>query len=287
MPCAMADLQSVTVRQKVFVGGGFTDSFYGDDVHTVYEYNEANNKWISLPRYNCVRFAMMILTDKLTLVGGFNTSTGEATNQVAVCEGEGTSRGWTHPYPPMTTPRRSPAVATYGDRLVVAGGRYGVDLATVEVLNTTPHQWLSASPLPVGCSSMTSVIVNQELFLLGGTLTSEALVVSLPDIMRNSVHSTTTNRSVQWRSLPAPPLERSATLSLCGSVLAIGGNHGNKSSTAIYVYQPATNNWNKIGDLPCSRYACSSTLLPSGHILVAGGFDSNGKRTSRVDAATL
>ena len=113
---------------------------------------------------------MTILTDKLTLVGGINTSTGKVTNQVAVWEGEGTSQGWTHPYPPMTTPRRSPAVATYGDRLVVAGG-YGGDvgtLATVEVLNTTSHQWLSASPLPMRRGYMTSAIVNQELFLLGG-----------------------------------------------------------------------------------------------------------------------
>jgi len=227
---------------------------------------------------------MTILTDKLTLVGGISTSTGKVTNQVAVWEGEGTSRGWTHPYPPMTTPRRSPAVATYGDRLVVAGGYHHGDLATVEVFNTTSHQWLSASPLPMGCSDMTSAIVNQELFLLGGALTSASLVVSLPDILGSSVHSATTNTSAQWRTLPAPPLKCSAAISLCGSILAIGGRHGNKRDTAIHVYQPTTNNWRKVGDLPCPRSSCSCTLLPSGKILVAGGCDSNG-RISRVDAA--
>ena len=121
--CAMACLQSVTVGQKVFVGGGYTDSLYGgdgDDARTVYEYDEDSNQWVSLPPYDCRGFAMTILTDKLTLVGGFNPSTGKMTNQVAVWEGEGTPRGWTHPCPPMTTPRSSPAVATYGDRLVVA-----------------------------------------------------------------------------------------------------------------------------------------------------------------------
>ena len=288
MPCAMEGPRSVTVRHKVFVGGGTTDSWYGDDAHTVYEYDEASNQWVSLPRYKYRRFAMVILTGKLTLVGGRNTSRG-STNQVAVWEGEGTSQGWTHPYPPMTTSRYSPAVATYGDMLVVAGGRNsgGDPLATVEVLNTTSHQWLSASPLPMGCSSMTSAIVNQELFLLGGTLTTASLVVSLPDITWSSVHSTTTNRSVQWHTLPAPPLKRSAAISLCGSVLAIGGLHGIESSTAIHVYQPATNNWNMIGDLPCPRSSCTCTLLSSGHILVAGGYDGNGMHTNRVDAATL
>jgi len=37
-----------------------------------------------------------------------------------------------------------------------------------------------------------------------------------------------------------------------------------------------------IRPLPCPRSSCSCTLLPSGHILVVGGLDSN-----RVDAATF
>ena len=201
--------------------------------------------------------------------------------------GGGDAPGVDTPLPPMTTPRFGPAVATYGDRLVVAGGYDHDPLATVEVLNTTSYQWLSASPLPVRCVLMTSAIVNQELFLLGGTLTTEALVVSLPDITRSSVHSATTNKSAQWRTLPAPPLEDSAAISLCGSVLAIGGLHGNKRSTAIHIYQPTTNNWSKVGDLPSPRSSCSCALLSSGQMLVAGGFNSNGNRTSRVDVATL
>ena len=230
---------------------------------------------------------MAILTDKLTLVGGINTSTDKVTNQVTVWEGEEMSQGWTYPYPPMTTPRYSPAVATYGDRLVVAGGSAYDDLTTVEIFDTTSHQWLTASPLPVECSSMTSAIVNQELFLLGGTLTTKMLVVSLPDITRTCVHSTTTTRSAQWHTLPAPPLTNSAAISLHGSILAIGGYHDDDSSTAIHIYHPATNNWYKVGDLPCPRSECSCTLLHSGHILVAGGLESNGERISRVDIATL
>ena len=292
MPCRMERLQSVRLGEDVFVGGGLTDSLYGDDDddHTVYQYHPPTDQWVPLPQYECVWFAMATLTNKLTLVGGYNTSTPlhEVTNQIAVWDTEGMSRGWTHPYPPMPTPRYSPAVATHDKRLVVAGGRRdGANLATVEVLDTTSHQWLSTSPLPVQCSVMTSAIVNQELYLLGGTLTTDTLVVSLPEITRSSVNSATTNRSAQWRTLPAPPLERSAAISVHGSVVAIGGRHGNTSSTAIHVYQPATNNWKKVGDLPSPRYSCTSTLLPSGEILVAGGVDSNGKRTSRVDAAAL
>ena len=292
----MSSLQSVRLGEDVFVGGGKTDSPSDDRYHehTVYRYHPPTDQWVRLPRYECMSFAIAILANKLTLVGGYNTSTPsyKVTNQIAVWDTEGMSRGWTHPYPPMPTPRHSPAVATHDKRLVVAGGRrYGDPLATVEVLDTTSRQWLSTSPLPVQCCNMTSAIVNQELFLIGGSLTTEALAVSLPDITRSSAYttSTSTSDSAQWRSIPAPPLKSSAAIAVSGSVLAIGGcvNESKYSTTtAIHVYQPATNSWEKVGDLPSSRSACSSTLLPSGEILVVGGRDSKGC-TSRVDAAAL
>ena len=300
MPCRMSSLQSVRLGEDVFVGGGDTDSpSDDDDEHTVYQYHPPTDQWVRLPRYKCMSFAMAILTNKLTLVGGCSTSTlpskgtvCKVTNQIAVWERKGMSWGWTNPYPPMPTSRHSPAVAAYNRWLVVAGGRkLGLDpLDTVEVLDTTSRQWLSALPLPVKCCNMTSAIANEELFLIGGSLTMEALAVSLSDITRSSVHTTSTNTSdsVQWRSLPAP-LKSSAAIAVSGSVLAIGG-YVNESkyntTTDIHVYQPATNSWEKVGDLPSPRSACSSTLLPSSEILVAGGRDSKGC-TSRVDAAAL
>ena len=304
MPCRMESLQSVRLGEDVFVGGGAADTDSPSDdqyhEHTVYRYHPPTDQWVRLPRYECVSFAMAILTNKLTLVGGYTKSTlpskvtvCKVTNQIAVWDMKGMSWRWTYPYPPMSTSRHSPAVAAYNRWLVVAGGRkLGRDpLDTVEVLDTTSRQWLCTSPLPVKCCNMTSAIVNQELFLIGGSLTTQALAVSLPDITRNSVHtaSTNTSDSVQWRSLPAPRLKSSAAIAVSGSVLAIGGyvNESKYSTTtAIHVYQPATNSWEKVGDLPSPRSACSSTLLPSGEILVAGGRDSKGC-TSRVDAAAL
>ena len=155
MPCRMESPLSVRLGEDVCVGGGDTDSPSDDQYHEhyVYRYHPPTDQWVRLPRYKCMSFAMAILTDKLTLVGGYNTSTlpSKVTNQIAVWEMEGMSWGWTHPYPPMPTSRHSPGVAAYNRWLVVAGGsKLGRDpLDTVEVLDTTSRQWLSASPLPV------------------------------------------------------------------------------------------------------------------------------------------
>jgi len=287
LPCGMYDHHCVIVEGKLYIGGGVTVS--DDDKHTVWQYE--SGQWSELERYQCRYFSMAAVKKQLTMVGGKDTSTWswQTTSDIAVWDREGASHTWTHPYPPMPTRRDSPAVATYNQWLVVAGGRddYHNDLAAVEVLDTENHQWLSASSLPVKCSDVTTAILQDELYLVGGSL-NKTLVANLPDI----IHSSTSATIKPWRTLPAPPLERSAAITVHGALLAVGGCHDNERSiytisTAIHVYQPATKSWSKVGDLPSPRYACACTLLPSGELLVAGGYDSNGKRTARVDVALM
>ena len=229
---------------------------------------------------------MAAVKRQLTLVGGVDTSTlwpNKTTSNIAVWDWAFHGM-WTHPYPPMPTRRYSPAVAAYNQWLVVAGGSgdYYNDLAAVEVLDTDNQQWLSASSLPVECGHVTTAILQDELYLVGGTL-NKTLVANLPDI----IHSSTSATTKPWRTLPAPPLERSAAITVHGALLAVGGCHGNEPSTAIHVYQPVTNSWSKVGDLPCPRSHCACTLLPSGELLVAGGRDSNGNLTARVDVTVI
>ena len=264
------------VEEKLYIRGGT----YSDE-HIVCQYE--SDQWVRLEHYQCRRFAMAAVKKKLTLVGGWDPSTG-VTNEIAVWERKGVSHQWTHPYPPMPTPRHSPAVATHNQWLVVAGGKgvYYNYLAAVDLLNTDTRQWLSTTPLPVKCHHVTTAIVQDELYLVGGSLTT-TLVVSLPDL----VSTDSANTAKSWRTLHAPPLERSAAITLHGALLAVGGCHGNDRSTAIHAYQPATNNWKQVGELPTARSYCACTLLPSGELLVAGGRDSNGKRTNRVDVAAM
>jgi len=271
----------VVVEEKLYMTGSTDDADYS---YSVLEYEPGEDKWLKLNQYKCELFAMVALNNKLTLVGGREQYTGYMSNQIAVWEKKGESNEWTHPYPPMLTSRSSPAIATYNQWLVVAGGRYfgdgAKDLDAVELLNTDTRQWLSAAPLPVKCSLLTSAVVHNELFLIGGTLNEQALAVSLPDITQSDSNMT-------WRTLPALPLEASSAIALRGSLLAVGGRKSNVYSTAIHVYQPSTNDWNKVGDLPAERSSCSCALLPSGYLMVAGGVNSSGHRSSRVDMTLL
>ena len=286
----MGFLHSVVAQGRVYVGGGAAE-----DKYTVMVYEQGAG-WKTLPRYQYSYFAMGVLQDQLTLVGGWEPSTEKVTNQIAVWD----SRQWTHPYPSMPTPRSQSAVVTYIKWLVVAGGDSDGDgiysLSTVEIMDTTNKQWFTATPLPEGCRDMTSAIVGEECYFMGGYTdqhdqpNKQVFHVSISAIT-SQAPSQSAITPVQWHTLPDTPLAWSTALALRGSLLAVGGRHISEDpSSAIHLYQPGSRQWVKVGDLPTARDACSCTLLPSGEILVAGGLTSQEEYISyisRVDVASV
>ena len=282
MECGMTHYpRCVVLERRVYVGGGHTD--YVDD-YIVFKYDPNTDNWSRLPRYQYKRFAISIINSHLTLVGGCDDHK-KPTNQLAVYEPS--SQHWTYPYHPMPTPRYRPAVVMYNIWLLVAGGRAGAhDLATVELLNTSTNLWLAASSLPTPCSLLTSVTIKN----LGYIVTSSKQVyrVSLPDIVSQTVDQSTASKSpALWRRLPDTPLSFSTAISLRGYLIAVGGYHDNRTRTDIHLYQPESEQWTKVGDLPNARQFCSCIVLPSGELLVAGGQDKSYVLTSRVDVASV
>ena len=274
MPRAMVDPQSITVDTVVYIAERYAR---GD----ILRYDPHTNELTQLPQYQYCGFTLTELTHQLVMVGGYDVSIDKKSKTVQVYDH--TQRSWKQPYPPMNTPRYWPAVSTYHQRLVVAGGYDGGNLATVEILDTSVRhcQWFSAMPLPVSCRRMSAAITHGTLYLLGGTLGKQVLSVSL------SALTQTDKPPAQWRTLPDTPLKDSTAITVHGSLLAVGGSHGGQRSSAIHVYDQEKNAWNKVGDLPTERQDCACCLLPSGEILVAGGDVGNYNWTSRMDAAAV
>ena len=275
---------SVVLQRNIYIGGGLADN--ASDECTILMYNMEHDTWCCLPKYRYRRFAMTVINRCLTVVGGIDASPGKATNQLAVFNAM--SQEWTSPYPPMPTPRDSPAVVMYDIWLLVAGGCGGPhELATVELFNTSTKQWLSSSPLPMPCGWMTSTILKDSCYFV--TDSKQVLRVSLPDIVSQTISQSTTIKSpALWYLLPGSPLTCSAAITLHGSLLTVGGRYDNDtSSTAIYLYQPESKEWTKVGELPNARRYCSCVLIPSGEMLVAGGYNSSKQITSQVDMASV
>ena len=275
----------VVLERSVYVGGGYT-GYDDDDEYYIQEYNMKTQNWNRLTRYEYRYFAMTVINHHLTLVGGWRVGVGglEVTNQLAVYEPS--SQHWTYPYNPIPTPRYDSAVLMYDIWLLVAGGCAGyTDLATVELFNTSTNQWLATSSLPTPCRLLTSAIVDNYGYLV--TDSKQVFRVSLPDIVSQTVNQSTSKSPALWCRLPDTPLRCSTAISLRGYLLAVGGSHDNCTRTDIHLYQPESEQWTKVGDLPNVREYCSCVVLPSGELLVAGGRESSVGWSSRVDVASV
>ena len=273
----------VVLERSVYVGGGSTG--YGG-AYYIQVFNMKTQNWSRLPRYRYKYFAMTVINHHLTLVGGRGIGGQEVTNQLAVYEPS--SQHWTFPYNPMPTPRYSPAVLMYDIWLLVAGGCDAsfTDLATVELFNTSTNQWLAASSLPTPCGWLTSAIVDNYGYLVMNS--KQVFRVSLPDIVSQTVDQSTSKSPTLWCRLPDTPLSCSTAISLRGYLLVVGGSHDNLTPrTDIHLYQPESEQWTKVGDLPNVREYCSCVVLPSGKLLVAGGYDSSVRLSSQVDVASV
>ena len=229
--------------------------------HNVYSYTVHENKWTELPqcKYEC--FAMAVINNALTTVGGWDHQMAN-TNTLLSLHGS----SWKEVLPPMPTKRRYSAAANTPTHLVVAGGQQsllGDGIATVEVLNTKTLQWSTASSLPKAAAFSRMTTCGGCLYL--ADCDSNVFSCSVEDLLKS------TNSSFEWTRLASIPVKASTLATLRGHVLAIGGRDGGNPTGAIHCYDVATNWWSVISKMPTPRVGVLIAVLPSNKLVVVGG----------------
>ena len=272
MPHGMASAQAVLLNGKVYIGGGNTDSL--KDEYVILVYSPEGDEWTQLPSCPVRSFAMASVNHQLVLAGGLERGRHDGSNKLVVWNNTSHS-GWTNPYPPMPTAHVKASAIGHWHYLVVAGGwRY------VEILDTSNSQWHTAESLPVGCELMTSAVLANTLYLMGGTAVSpmQVLAASLPSLV-----SEATSRfpiptvSPLWVNLPNTPFKNSTASVLEYSLLAIGGQtDASWRACEVLRYDPMSGSWVKVGDMPVRRSHLSSVVLSHGALLVCGGLGVDG-----------
>ena len=298
MPVPMYRPQVVTMRKKIYVGGGDTEC--GEDRKQVFQYDPSRNGWSHLPPHHVVSFAMAKFEGNLITVGGGIPRGGGFTGEVYRFKRQ--SQKWEEFLKPMPTARCYLLVATTQSAIVASGGSTGfkdgmaVPCATVEVYNNERSQWHTADSLPVPCRIMTSVTIEDTWYQLGGadtdgkgiTTVMYTPLISLIQKATSPPHKSA--RQSVWKTLPDIPLKLSAAASLSGNLLAMGGYYDKTPASAIvHVFLPLTNSWitATTGGLPDPRYGCT-TLQPSANqVLVVGGCDNQRKYTKSVFVGSI
>ncbi len=277
MPAAMSGyIQSVQINDTVYVGGGYT---YSDkDAYIVMAYNMQSCQWHTLPLYSTRVFAMTTINNKLVLVGGRNRWDSDSSE---VGEWQPDSNQWTHPFPPMSTPRYGPSATSYKHWLVVAGGLHGVCLQTVAVLDVSNMQWSTGPSISTPWVEMKSATIKDTWYLMGGS-DGTIIVLDIPDVYSVSLealvsHSSSDSSNI-WNKLPSLNCAQSCPLNIGGSLLAVGGvdMKSRNSVSTIQRYVPETNTLVQAGQLPHAVYGCTC-IMTSDKFHVMGGYDGMNK----------
>ena len=254
----------ITASQGSAVVHGSTAYFSNE--YCIYSYS-GQGTWTELPQCKYEDFAMAIVNDALTTIGGWDFQ-GMVTNTLLSLSGS----KWEEVLPPMPTEKRIPAAATTPTHLVVAGGLRGDFLETVEVLNTETLQWSTTSSLPEVVLSPKLITCGECLYLADDD--SNVFSCSMEDILKST--NSSDGGSVWTRLASIPTTEESALATLEGHVVAIGGKDGDNNPTrAIRNYDAATNSWSIISEMPTPRSrVLAAVVLPSNELVVVGGWEA-------------
>ena len=249
----------VLLNGMVYVGGGNSSFEYH-----VLQYNPKSAGWSKLPTSPVRGFAMASLKGQLILVGNH----GDGNDRITVWDS--TSGGWSHPYPAMPTGRSYSAAVGYQNYLIVACGHSDMD--SVEVLDSSSGKWYSAQSVPVGGYVLSSALIGDHWYLSSWRWIDgqrHIFCTHIPTLISSTMSDTQINIVSIWKELPTPPVEYPTLLALQSHLLLVGGSEMVKE---LHCYNPQCQKWSECGKLPVGMLGPSCAVLPSGDLLVAGGF---------------
>ena len=230
--------QPVALNGKLYVKGRSGRTL------TVLEYTPDDDKWTALPPPPVDSFTIATLRGQLLIVGGTDKSTNKATNTILTFNEH--SQQWIQSHPAMPTALTFPVVIVYQDHLIVGGGYNSEDnrIPDVNILDTASNKWKTAQPLP-SIDDYYTVLIEDTLYLVGQS-TRTVLRAHVPTLISGA-------KSGVWETLPNAPYCCSSPVTIGNTLLTVGGSDKplfGKLTASIHMYNPTTNQWTRVGDLP-------------------------------------
>lgn len=266
----------------------------------IFVYQTTDSSWFEFhnsPHTNCA--LAIVNSDVLTTVGGGGFP--YTSKLYSFTREQGKCGLWTEQFPTMQTKRRWTAVLNTGIDLVVAGGwgSANVPLATVEVMNIVTRKWSSAASLPEPLYHASVTLCGDYVYILGGydvtkKPTRTVYTCSLSALLQSATLTQTsrltgalsTSTITVWNRAGDLPVTESTCVSLHAQLLAIGGRDSDlKSTTAVYMYNLITKDWEIITHMLIPRHLCFAAVIPDNRVMVVGGETNNADNDS-VEIAT-
>ena len=235
-------------------------------------YDSSTQRWSKLPRCPYNYSSLAVIRGLLTAIGG---RSGESCDKLLSIKND---IKWMEHFPPMPTKRSNTAAVTTKQHLIVAGGESRSNkLDIVEVMDIQTLVWSTAASLSHPYSRASATICGDQLYMLGGFdkvggASHSLLTCSLPKLLQSC--SETSSDSV-WHRIADVLVIYSTCAAVNGELVAVGGMDNTmlnyKSTAAVYKYNPTTDSWDMISNMPTARNFCLVAVLPTNEMMVVGG----------------
>ncbi len=186
---------------------------------------------------------------------------------------------------PMSRARAAHAQVLLPDgRVLVAGGvDYATPIASAEIYDPLTNTWIPAASMAQARASVplnATVLQNGKVLVMGGGNADTQLASA-------ELYDPATDSWSSGGSMSEARTYFSATPLPDGRVLVAGGVRQEALGIPIHIslasadlYDPTTNSWAPAAPMAQVRSSSPATLLPSGMVLVAGGYDFAGTYSS-------
>jgi len=291
LPVAMAYAHATVINDTLYIGGGSCPT--GNDDYFMFSYKMTDNQWKRLPILPQCYGVPTSIDNQLSYVGGFDFSASRSTNKVITFKDD----HWTIVYPEMKEAREWPAVVSYQNYTIVAGGE-GKDqstLDTIEVFNCNDKQWTVVSThLPHPMMNISATICNQSFIITGytgadGKCYNGTYIITMDSLVETEQHSLTSSTSEdnnKWNELFNTPYRNTTNVPNTSPPLTIGGDDEQcKAVDKISLYDDSSNSWKTVSLLPISCARATVTTI-NNIIIVAGGY-TDGKTYESANATSL
>jgi N-acetylneuraminic acid mutarotase len=261
---------------KVLVVGGFGHDNY-DGLSTAELYDPASGTWsvpgiLATARY--FHAATLLASGQLLITGGINNQTSYMPANAELYDPTLTlpTGSWAYNVPMNIARAGHTATLLANGNVLVAGG---TSFAPAELYFPFDNGWTQTGGMAYWRSNHTAtLLLNGKVLAVGGTLGGYYWSSA-------EVYDPTTGTWVNTNSLHTARELHTATLLPDGRVLVAGGQGYGYPAAAVTLtntelFDPLAGTWTLGPLLNTAREYHTATLLPSGKVLVAGGYDYNG-----------
>ncbi|WP_262285792.1 carboxypeptidase regulatory-like domain-containing protein [Micromonospora sp. MA102] len=181
--------------------------------------------------------------------------------------------------PDLPVPVQKPVAAFVSGRLVVAGGWGPLDAVTdVQVYDPVTKVWTRGASMPAPRAAAGSAVLDSLLYVVSGCATGDCAPATTTVLVYDAAHDRWSSRA----DYPASEAFMSCG-GLAGRVVCAGGVDitTGDGSAAAHSYDPRTDAWTRLADLPTGWWGAASTVA-NGQLLLSGGVAGGTGPTSSV-----